>query len=245
MLQSEGCFYKQSILSFFIWVNSVYQKIIIVSGGCSVDPVFFSKQIRQTKNCLIICCDGGARHLQNVGIKPDVIIGDMDSIDDVQLANYSAQGIKIIKFSANKDFTDTELALDYALGLKPDKIFICCALGGRIDHTLANVFLLSRAQEKGFETFLMDEYCEAFVLNKETAFIKEAGKTVSLLALTPKVTGITLSGVLYPLEKGTLKMGESRGISNVIIKNRAGIKIEKGKLLVIKYRQKNIFPEAR
>ena len=91
----------------------------------------------------------------------------------------------------------------------------------------------------------MDEYFEAFVLDKEYSFIKEAGKTVSLLALTPKVTGIILSGFLYPLEKGTLKMGESRGISNVIIKNRAGIKIEKGKLLIIKYRQKNIFPEAR
>ena len=220
------------------------QKIIIVSGGCSVDPVYLSKQIRKTKNYLIICCDGGARHLRNLSIKPNVIVGDMDSIDSAQLANYTAQGIKIIKFPKNKDFTDTELALDYALSLKPKRIIIWCALGGRIDHALANIFLLLKGQEKGIETSIMDEYCEIFVLDKEYFFINETGKTVSLLALTPKVTGITLSGFVYPFEKDTLKISESRGISNIIRNDRAIIKAEKGKLLVIKYRQKDLFPEA-
>ena len=220
------------------------QKIIIVSGGCSVDPVYFSKQIRKTKNYLIICCDGGARHLRNLSIKPNVIVGDMDSIDSAQLANYTAQGIKIIKFPKNKDFTDTELALNYALSLKPKRIIIWCALGGRIDHALANIFLLLKGQEKGIETSIMDEYCEIFVLDKEYFFINETGKTVSLLALTPKVTGITLSGFVYPFEKDTLKISESRGISNIIRNARAIIKAEKGKLLVIKYRQKDLFPEA-
>ena len=220
------------------------QIIIIVSGGCSVDPVYFSKQIRKMKNPLIICCDGGARHLRNLSIKPNVIIGDMDSIDFAQLANYTAQEIKIIKFPENKDFTDTELALDYALSLNPKRIIIWCALGGRIDHALANIFLLLKGQGKGIETSIMDEYCEIFVLDKEYFFINETGKTVSLLALTPKVTGITLSGFVYPLEKDTLKISESRGISNIISNARAIIKAEKGKLLVIKYRQKNFFPEA-
>jgi thiamine pyrophosphokinase len=223
----------------------VCQKIIIVSGGCPIDPIFFHKIIDEAEKRLIICCDGGARHLLNMGIKPDIIIGDMDSIDSTQLKMFYKQKFKILKYPAKKDFTDTELALDYALSLKPLKILICCALGGRIDHTLANVFLLNRAQEKRIETSLIDEYCEAFVLDKEASFINEKGKTVSLLALTPRVTGINLSGFAYPLEKDTLKMGESRGISNVINKNRAGIKIANGKLIVIKYRQNNFFPEAR
>ena len=220
------------------------QIIIIVSGGCSVDPVYFSKQIKKAKNSLIICCDGGARHLRNLRIKPNVIIGDMDSIDFAQLANYTAQEIKIIKFPKNKDFTDTELALDYALSLNPKRIIIWCALGGRIDHALANIYLLLKGQGKGIETSIMDEYCEIFVLDKEYFFINETGKTVSLLALTPKVTGITLSGFVYPLEKDTLKISESRGISNIIRNARAIIKTEKGKLLIIKYRQKDFFPEA-
>jgi thiamine pyrophosphokinase len=223
---------------------SVNKKIIIVSGGCPVNPEFLGKQIRKSGKCLIICCDGGARHLQNTGFEPDVIIGDMDSIDSAELAGYSREKIQIIKYPAKKDFTDTELALDYAIGLKPEKIFIWCALGGRIDHTLANIFLLARAQEKGIETILADEYCETFVLNKSIVFTREKGKTVSLIALTPRVTGITLSGFAYPLTKGSLQMGQSRGISNVIQNARAVIKIEKGKLLVIKYRQKNVFPEA-
>jgi len=223
----------------------VYQKIIIVSGGRLVDPVFFHKKFAQAGNFLVICCDGGARNFQYLGIKPDVVIGDMDSIDPALLASYSAQGIKIIKYSANKDFTDTELALDYALNLNPEEIFIWGALGGRVDHTLANVFLLCKGQEKGINTYLVDEYGEAFVLDKKAIFINEIGKTVSLLALSPRVTGITLTGFLYPLEKGTLKMGETRGISNIINEDRAGISVRSGKLLVIGYWQKDIFPEAR
>lgn len=222
----------------------MYQKIIIVSGGRLVDSVFFQKKIAGMENHLVICCDGGARNFQYLGIKPDVIIGDMDSIDPAQLASYSDQGIKIIKYSANKDFTDTELALDYALDLNPDAIFIWGALGGRVDHTLANVFLLCKGQEKGINTYLIDEYGEAFVLDKKAVFINEAGKTVSLLALSPRVTGITLKGFLYSLEKSTLKMGETRGVSNIINEDRASISVRSGKLLVIGYWQKDIFPEA-
>jgi len=222
----------------------VNQTIFIVSGGSRINHVFFSRQLKKIGKRLIICCDGGVRHVLNTDIIPDIIMGDMDSINHSQLKYYIKQGIKIISFPTSKDFTDTELALDYAMSLKPEKIFICCALGGRIDHALANVFLLCRAQEKAIETVLLDEYCEVFLLNKETSFINEQGKTVSLLALTPKVTGITLSGFVYPLKNGSLRMGEVRGVSNVIKSTRATIEIEKGNLLVIKYRKKNIFPEA-
>ena len=105
-------------------------------------------------------------------------------------------------------------------------------------------FCFAKGRKRESETCLIDEYCEAFVLDKETSFINETGKTVSLLALSPEVTGITLTGFLYPLERGTLKMGESRGISNIINEDRASINVKNGKLLVIKYWQKDIFPEA-
>jgi thiamine pyrophosphokinase len=223
---------------------SMSQIVNIVSGGRLSNQSFFQEKIARMEDRLIICCDGGARHFQYLEIKPDVIIGDMDSIDPALLASYSTSGIKIIKYPTNKDFTDTELALDYALSLKPEAIFIWGALGGRIDHTLANVFLLAKGQEKGISTHLIDEYSEAFMLDKETAFINEPGKTVSLIALSSEVTGITLTGFLYPLEEGTLFMGESRSISNIITDDRAVISVRQGKLLVIKYWQKDIFPEA-
>jgi len=220
------------------------EKIIIISGGRFGDPIFFKNKIAEIGNALIIACDGGVRHLQGLGIKPNVIIGDMDSIEPAQRASYSAQGVQIIQYPANKDFTDTELALDYALNLKPTDIYIWGALGGRLDHTLANVFLLRKGQKAGIKTYLIDECCEAFIVDKEAAFADAKGVTVSLFAFSPKVEGLSLSGFVYPLQAAVLTMGESRGISNIINKAHAKISVRVGNLLVIRYWQKGIFPEA-
>lgn len=220
--------------------NSVF----IISGGALADRPALHKKLKTLPRRLIICCDGGARHLSRSGIRPDVIIGDMDSLADSRLERYRAQGVQIIKYPTDKDFSDTELALDYAMNLRPDVIFIWGAWGGRLDHTLANVFLLSKAQEHKIKTYLTDKYCDVFLLDGEAAFTNEQGKTVSLLALTPKVTGVTLTGFLYLLRNGTLRLGESRGLSNIITAPRATISKQSGQLLVIKYLTVNCFPEA-
>jgi thiamine pyrophosphokinase len=235
---------RLSISCLAIKEEIVSKQIVIVSGGCLGDQSFFQKKIAQMENYLIICCDGGMRHLQQTGIKPDVIIGDMDSIDPAQLESHSRRGIKIIKCPANKDFTDTELALDYAINLKPEAIYIWAALGGRLDHILANVFLLAKGKAVSIKTYLIDEYCEAFLLNGNATFSKSAGQNVSLIALSPQVEGITLRGFLYSLDDATLRMGESRGVSNIIKEDNATISVRSGNLLVISYWQKDIFPEA-
>ncbi|HON59466.1 MAG TPA: thiamine diphosphokinase [Smithella sp.] len=218
--------------------------IFIISGGALADPPTLHNKLKALPRPLIICCDGATRHLLHSGIQPDVIIGDMDSIAGSQLESYRAQGVQIIQYTAEKDFTDTELALDYAMDLKPDIIFIWGAWGGRIDHTLANVFLLSKAQARGIKTYLTDKYCEVFLLDDEAVFKNDQEKTVSLLALTPEVTGVTLTGFLYPLRDGTLRLGESRGMSNIITAPTATISRKSGKLLVITYLTRNGFPEA-
>lgn len=220
------------------------QNIIIVSNGRFGDRLFFQKKIAAMGNRLIICCDGGARHLQKLGIKPDVIIGDMDSIGSAQLENYKSKGVKVIQYPAGKDFTDTELALDYALKLKSVAIYIWGALGGRIDHTLANLYLLRKGKEAGIKTCLIDEYGEAFLPQGEVVFTDAVGCTVSLLTLSPKVEGITLSGFTYPLNNESLSMGETRGLSNYIKESPACINYLSGELLVIRYWQKDFFPEA-
>ncbi len=220
------------------------QIVNIISGGCIGDRDFVRNKIARMENCLIICCDGGVRHLQQTEIKPDVIIGDMDSIDPAQLANYSEQGVKIIKYPVGKDFTDTELALDYAIKLKPEAIYIWAALGGRLDHALSNVFLLEKDEVVSIKTYLIDEYCEAFLLNGNVSFSKSLGQTVSLIALSPQVEGITLRGFQYPLDDAILSMGESHGVSNIIKEDYATVSVRSGNLLVIRYWQKDIFPEA-
>ena len=220
------------------------KKIIIISDGSFGDPGFFKKKMAEMGDSLIVVCDGGVRHLQKVGIKPDVIIGDMDSIAPAQLANYSAQAVKVIKYPANKDFTDTELALDYALNLKPTAIYIWGALGGRLDHTLANVFLLHKGQKAGIKTYLIDEYCEVSIIDKKASFVDAKGVTVSLFAFSPKVEGLSLRGFVYPLKDAVLTMGESRGVSNIINEADAKISVRAGNLLVIHYWQKDVVPEA-
>lgn len=218
--------------------------VIIISGGRFGDPIFFKKKIAEIGDSLIVVCDGGVRHVQQLGIKPDVIIGDMDSIEPAQLKSYSTQGVKIIKYPAKKDFTDTELALDYAMGLKPTAIYIWGALGGRLDHTLANVFLLRKGKDASIKTYLIDEYCEAFIVDKEAAFVDAKGVAISLFAFSTQVEGLSLRGFVYPLKDAVLTMGESLGVSNIINEAHAKISLRAGNLLVIRYWQKGIFPEA-
>ncbi len=220
------------------------QNIVIVSGGRLGNADFFRRKLNQTGDFLLICCDGGARHLAGTGLAPDVLIGDMDSLSSRQLKQYEQQGVKLIRYPTVKDFTDTALALDYALNLKPARIQIWGALGGRLDHALANLFVLVRAKEAGIAVRLLDEYGETFVPVHDAVFENAEGCLVSLLALSSRVEGVTLEGFAYPMEEGTLELSESRGVSNIIVSRRARIHVRSGHLLVIRYWQKDFFPEA-
>lgn len=208
------------------------------------DPAFYQKQMAALKSFSVICCDGGIRHLEALRIKPDIIIGDMDSASVRQLEHYEKQGVKIIKYPQEKDFTDTQLALEYAFKLEPDAIEIWGALGGRFDHSLANLFLLRLSAKAGIDTRLVDHYCEIFIVNEKTYFTEAIGQTVSLFALDADVAGVTLQGFQYTLDNETLEMIKPRGISNIIVFSPASIKVSSGSILVIRYWQKDIFPEA-
>jgi thiamine pyrophosphokinase len=220
------------------------QKIIIISGGRLGDLAFYQKRLAALKSFSVICCDGGIRHSQTLKIKPDVIIGDMDSASAFQLEHYENQGVKIIKYPQQKDATDTQLALEYAVKHKPQAIEIWGALGGRLDHALANLSLLSMGAKAGIDTRLIDEYCEAFVVNKKTYFTEAIGQTVSVFAYPVQAEGITLRGFQYPLNNESLDVDNSRGIGNVITATPAIISLDAGSLLIIRYWQKNNFPEA-
>jgi thiamine pyrophosphokinase len=220
------------------------EKIIIISNGRLGDPAFFRKRIAAMGSFLTICCDGGIRHLEKLNIQPDVIMGDMDSADTAGLERFTACGVKILKYPRDKDATDTQLALDYALGLEPASIEIWGALGGRIDHSLANLFLLSRGGKEGIKISLVDEYCEAFIMAKEASLEKAVGETVSLFALGSPTEGVTLHGFQYSLDNAALEMSNPRGISNIIVGSPATIQISTGRLLIVRYWRKDFFPEA-
>lgn len=220
------------------------KNIIIVSNGRFGDFSFFKQKFAALENRLIICCDGAAKKLRQYGMKPDVIIGDMDSLETKLVNEYEKENVEIVRYPANKDYTDTELALDYAFNLKPAIVYIWGALGGRIDHILANVYLLIKAGQVGINTRLIDEFCEAFIARENDAITDAVGCTVSLLPLSDEVCGITLSGFAYPLSRENLCMGQTRGLSNIIKESPAVIEYQSGVLLIVRYWRKNLFPET-
>ncbi|MOA02973.1 Thiamine pyrophosphokinase [compost metagenome] len=133
----------------------------------------------------------------------------------------------------NKDLTDTELAIDLAIDKQPGEIVIIGALGSRLDHTLSNVHMLLRAMHHQITASIMD-HNNYVTLTGSSSIVQSRGYTyVSLLPLTPEVTGIYLDGFMYPLEDATLKIGQSLGISNRLLDTEGTVRIESGFLLII------------
>lgn len=209
--------------------------IFVVTGGQVRDPAFLRSKVTELNPSKIICADGGARHLYPLGIIPDVIIGDMDSLSQEMQTYFEEKGSRFVRYPEAKDETDTQLALEYACDLAPEKIYVFGAFGSRIDHVTANISLLVLGAKRGVPITLVDEWCEAFVVSQEFAIAGKIGQTISLLPLSDKVTGITLGGFEYPLENGVMEIGKPYGISNRLTAAKGVISVMTGHLLVIRY----------
>ncbi|MGI6703118.1 MAG: thiamine diphosphokinase [Clostridia bacterium] len=186
---------------------------------------------RLLKDCdIIICADGGAYHVKKMGMQPHVIIGDFDSCTREFAQSFS--GAKIIEYPSEKDDTDAQLAVEYALSNGADYIMLLGATGTRIDHTIANIGLLLCIADKGVVGELINEYNRATII-KDRALVKGKGSLVSLIPYGGDVRGVTLKGFKYPLYDFTLEMGSSRGISNQLVDDIGEISITSGWLLVV------------
>lgn len=223
----------------------IMDKIVcIVTGGSIKDLAFLREKLDTSDKIDLICADGGARHLYAIGLVPKAIIGDMDSLPPELQSDFATKGTEIISYPTRKNETDTQLALEYAFTLNPKTIWIFGALGGRIDHALANLSLLVLGAKKGFETKLIDAWCEVFVINKDCIIEGQPGQTISLLPVSTVATGIALSGFEYPLTDGIMEIGRPYGISNRLVDPRGIISIASGYLLVIHYFKAGVFPEG-
>lgn len=187
----------------------------------------------------IIAGDRGLEALYKLKIIPNHVVGDFDSVSPEILEFYKKQPQIIFHtYNAEKDNTDTDIALQLAIGLKSSRITIRGALGKRMDHALANIHILKDALEANIPCQIIDEHNRIYLINKEMTLEKDKvyGKYVSLIPLTSIVEGLTLTGFKYPLNHYTLPIGTSLGISNEIIENIAHIKMDKGILIVIESR---------
>lgn len=181
----------------------------------------------------LYCVDGGLRHADAIGVVPDFIIGDFDSIAPELLEKYEKTGVSFVKFPPEKDFTDLELALRMAIDEGAEEIIILGALGGRVDHELANINLLYIALKNNVRARIMSEAQSICLMDGDIDIVGREGDLVTLLPFGGEAVGITTRGLTYPLKNETLGVGESRGVSNVMLGERAHVAVEKGMLVVI------------
>jgi thiamine pyrophosphokinase len=216
--------------------------VFVICGGPIGDLSFLQAERERHQPVGLICADGGARHLHALGLTPDLVVGDMDSLDGELQRDLVVKGTRIMRYPEVKDETDSELALQMAFMMAPDEIRLYGALGGRIDHTLANLALLAAAADKGIETRLLDEWCEIFLVRKTALIEGEIGQTVSLFAFGGDATGVTLEGFEYPLRNATMAPNRPIGVSNRLAAVQGVVSVESGDLLVIRYWKAGQFP---
>jgi len=180
----------------------------------------------------LIGVDGGSRHLESLGVLPHLAVGDMDSIPQSLLAHYKGAGVEMHLHPPKKDATDLELALELALERGASRISILGATGGRLDHTLGNLFLLARCLPGGIPACIMDQE-QCIHLTDQTLTVSGAvGDTLSLLPATPEASGVSLTGLEYPLQDATLTFGTSWGMSNVFAETETTVTVRSGRLFV-------------
>ncbi len=200
----------------------------IICNGYIADYEFHARLIEGCS--LVICADGGAYHAKKMRIKPHVILGDFDSCSRGFAEGFP--GVKILEYPCEKDETDTELAVQYALSSGEKHIMLLGATGTRLDHTIANLGLLMLIAQRGGTGEIINECNRAFLIT-DKAVVKGKGSQVSLLPYCGDVKGVTLKGFKYPLDDFTLEMGSSRGISNVLMEETGEISIKEGILLAV------------
>ena len=185
----------------------------------------------------LISADGGLRHLRALDLRPQLLIGDLDSVSQPDVEWLAGGATEIRKFPAEKDFTDLELALRAARERGAESILLAAALGGRLDQTLANIALLRLPELSGLEVSLDDGQTEVRLITASLTIHGRAGDIVSLIPLGSVVQGVRTHALQYPLNAETLSPGQTRGISNVMLAERAAVEIESGELLCVHLRQ--------
>lgn len=182
---------------------------------------------------LLIAADGGARHLLRLGLSPQIVIGDFDSLDEQELHDLQADGVEIIRHPARKDFTDLELALQLAQERGAEEAIVVAGLGQRWDQSLANMLLPAASALQRMRVRMLDGPQEMFLIRggEKAAIPGLPGDTVSLIPVNGPAQGITTTGLEYPLDGGSLEFGSTRGISNVLLREGASVELERGLLL--------------
>lgn len=213
-------------------------KCLIVTGGEIIDD-FACDVIKNGGYEIIIAVDAGMEFFARVGVEPDIIVGDFDSVESSILEKFrEKEYIEMCVLNPVKDETDTEYAVHEAVRRGADSITILGGTGTRLDHVLGNIGLLGIGLDEEIDVELLDVHNRVRMLNKGITLRKKEqyGKYVSLLPYSPEICGLTIRGMKYNVENVTLKSSEAKGVSNEMVEDEASISFENGVLLLIESR---------
>lgn len=213
-------------------------KILIVTNG-EIYNLGYLRGIAPRYN-YIICVDGAARYLHEIYCIPDLMVGDMDSVNDKDLEWIRKHNIPVKEYDVKKDYTDTEIAIDAAINLKAEKITVLGGIGNRIDHSVSNIFLLKKIADSGILGEIIDEHFEIQYLDKNSELHWQIGETVSFIPLNEDPGIISLEGFEYPLVDKSVSQGTSLCVSNVVKKSIQKVKIKDATLLAIRNKQLSV-----
>lgn len=195
-------------------------RAVVIGNGTIENYDYIRSKIREDD--FIICADGGLRHAHAMGVVPDVAIGDFDSSE-------RDESVKTYVYPTRKDFTDGELAVNYAVDNGYDEIIMLAMTGTRLDHTITDITLLSKSEG----ACLIDDHNEVRMVRSSLTLKGYKGKTLSIIPIFGDLENITTTGLEYPLCNETLYFGESRGNSNVVIFDELTITAGGGMGLII------------
>ena len=179
---------------------------------------------------LIIAADSGYKNAISLGARPDILLGDLDSLDREDIP----KDIELLQVPAEKDFTDTQLAVDTALKKGATEIVIIGGLSGRLDHTLSNLSILEDLNKKRIHALIADGFNRVRYINSTSTLVARSGyRYLSLLCLSEKVKGVSVEGCKYTLSNAKLTRDFQFAVSNEIVGNCALISVRKGGIYVV------------
>lgn len=207
---------------------NMYKKSVIFTGGeCDTSLIDLRELIPSPSETLIIAADSGYHTAKKSGITPDLIIGDMDSIEIIP-----EEIIEIIKANPEKDATDTMLAVETAVSRGAEEILIIGGTGGRCDHTLSNIFLLESLSDRNIKSAITDGRNHIQILKNSSATLKKRGyRYFSILSLSTST--VSVSGCRYPLTNAKIKRTNPYAVSNEITTQTAEITVSGAPIIII------------
>ncbi len=208
-------------------------RTVIIANGHLADSSATRRHIRDGDR--IICADGGTTHAVAMGLVPDVVVGDLDSLAPDLRAYLETIGVHFEVYPVVKDKTDLELALRLAIAEGADEVILLATLGGRLDQSLANLLLLAQPEWADARVRVIEGDEVAWIVRggQDTTITGEIGDTLSLIPITYQVTGVCLDGVQWPLHDATLHLGDTLTVSNTLSAPAAHLQIEAGLAVIV------------